>query len=280
MFHKIPGTFWTIGYFPKGPIPDASMIRELITLGKQKNAIFIQIEPNVLSSYQLTADSYQLLQPSHHPLFPKYTFVLDLTKSEDELLKAMHPKTRYNIRIAQKHGVTIQEEKNLNAFLKLNNETLKRQKFYAHNDLYYQRLWQYLHPKIAKQFTARYRGTVIAAWIIFCYGDTIYYPYGASSREHREVMAASFLLWKIAIWGKSQGYKKFDLWGALGPNLPAGKAGPDPKDPWFGFHRFKNGFGPDLVEFVGSYDLVLKPMLYQLYSLADKLRWAYLRMRR
>ena len=125
---------------------------------------------------------------------------------------------------------------------------------------------------IAHLFTATYQGKTLAAWIIFAYGKTIYYPYGASSREHREVMAPTLLLWEIARWGKSHGFTSFDLWGALGPN-------PDPRDPWFGFHRFKQGFNPQLVEFVGSYDLVINPLLYQLYKLADILRWAILKLR-
>lgn len=266
MFHRLPFTPWTIGYFPKGPPPTREMIETLETLGKEKNAIFIQIEPNATSGNRL-------LPPSHHPLFPKYTFVLDLAKSEEQLLSAMHPKTRYNVRVAQKHGVVIAQNDNLESFLRLNSETLKRQRFYAHNDFYYQRMWQHLHPKIAKLFTARYQGTVLAAWIIFCWEDTIYYPYGASSRQHSEVMAPTLMLWEIARWAKKEGYKKFDLWGALGPK-------PDPKDPWFGFHRFKSGFSPDLVEFVGSYDLILKPMLYRIYAIADTIRWMYLRFRR
>ena len=264
MFHKIPHMPWTIGYFPKGPLPTGEMIGKLKEIGKQKNAIFIQIEPNV------TAGNVQL-PLSYHPLFTKFTFVLDLTKSEDELVRAMHPKTRYNIRLAQKHGVTIQEEENIETFLKLNNETLKRQRFYAHNDLYYERMWKYLHPDIARLFTARYKDQILAAWIIFVWRDTIYYPYGASSREHRQVMAPHLLLWDIARWGKKKGYKNFDLWGALGRE-------PDPKDPWYGFHRFKEGFNPTLVECIGSYDLILKPILYRLYTIADTIRWSYLRL--
>ena len=267
-FHKIPYTPWTIGYFPKGPTVTKEMIEALETLGKEKNAIFIQIEPNVTSGNQL-------LPPSHHPLFPKYTFVLDLTTSEEQLLAAMHPKTRYNIRIAQKHGVTIQEDNSaFETYLKLNQETLERQGFYAHNETYHRKMWQHLHPAgIARLFTATYQQKILAAWIIFVWHDTIYYPYGASSREHSEVMAPTLMLWEIVRWAKQKGFKKFDLWGALGPK-------PDSHDPWFGFHRVKQGFNPNLVEFVGSYDLVLKPTLYNMYAFADTLRWMYLRIRR
>ncbi len=272
-FHKIPFTPLTIGYFPKGPIITQEMLAVLETLGKQKRAIFIQLDPNSIGNWKLEIGNYDL-RPSHHPLFTKYTFVLDLTKSEEELLKAMHPKTRYNIKVAQKHGVVVHEDTSSDAFdtyLSLTKETTHRQGFYAHNETYHRHMWNILHPaKIAHLWTASFQEKILAAWIIFVWKDTIYYPYGASSREHRDTMAPNLLLWEIARWGKKAGYKKFDLWGALGPN-------PDVNDPWYGFHRFKQGFNPSLIEFMGSYDLILNPFLYHMYTIADKIRWQMLK---
>lgn len=267
-FHKIPYTPWTVGYFPRGPLPSKAMLATLEALGKEKNAIFIQLEPNILSSSNLEARTSKLVR-SAHPLFPKYTFVLDLTKSEEELLKNMHPKSRYNIRVAQKHGVAISNDDTplaLDAYLRLTRETTNRQGFYAHNETYHRTMWKVLSKAgIAKLWTATYQKKILAAWILFCWKDTIYYPYGSSSREHRDVMAPNLLLWEIARWGKAHGYKKFDLWGSLGPN-------PDPNDPWYGFHRFKEGYHPELVEFIGSYDLVLQPILYQIFCMIDDVR--------
>lgn len=263
-FHNIPATPCCIGYFPKGPIPTKKMIEELRVLGKEKQAIFIQLEPNV-------EKGSINLPKSHHPLFTKYTFVLDLTKSEEELLAAMHPKTRYNIRVAQKHGVVVRKDNDaFDTYLALTKETTNRQGFYAHNEQYHQTMWDIMHKAgIAHLFTATYNNEVLSAWIVFVFGDTVYYPYGSSSRNHREVMAPTLLLWEIAKWAKQQGLKKFDLWGAMGPN-------PDEHDPWFGFHRFKEGFSPTLVEFIGSYDLVINKPLYTLYTIADTIRWKIL----
>lgn len=260
-FHRIPFTSWTIGYFPKGTKPTEKMIGELTTLGRKKNAIFIQLEPNAQKGPIH-------LPPSHHPLFTKYTYVLDLTKSEEELLKAMHPKTRYNLKVAQKHGVIINEDNTaIEIYMSLMKETTGRQGFYAHDETYHRTMWNIMNKAgMAHLFTATYHGQTLAAWIIFALDKTIYYPYGASSREHREVMAPTLMLWEIARWGKKNGYTSFDLWGALGIN-------PDPKDPWFGFHRFKQGFAPTLIEFVGSYDLIINPLLYNLYKIVDRLRW-------
>ena len=272
--HKIPYLNLNIGYLPKAPMPNSKIVGELKEIGKKENCIFIQLEPNAVQSLENERELIKLgLKPAAHPLFTKYTFILDLTKSEEELLKNMHPKTRYNIRVAQKHNVKVVEDNSNEAFeeyLKLAKETTKRQKFYAHSENYHRLMWETLDGKIAHLFLANYREKVLTAWIVFIYGDTIYYPYGASSSEHREVMASNLMMWEVIKWAKRKGLKEFDMWGALGPN-------PDEKDPWFGFHRFKQGYGPKLVEFVGSYDLVIKPFLYQLYKIADKVRWLILR---
>ncbi|OGG11633.1 hypothetical protein A2Z00_01060 [Candidatus Gottesmanbacteria bacterium RBG_13_45_10] len=283
-FHRIPHTPFTIGYFPKGPLPTREMIVELTLLGKQKNAIAIQLEPNIplpthyppSTSLGTSLPPSPLLRPAHHPLFTRYTFVLDLTKSDNELLSAMHSKTRYNIRVAQKHGVVIAQDNSDNAFdtyLRLSKETTLRQGFYAHNERYHTEMWRILKDaRIAHLFTASYQQHILAAWIVFVWHNTLYYPYGASSRNNRETMAPNLLLWEIAKWAKKQGLTSFDLWGAIGPN-------PDPHDPWYGFHRFKEGYRPNLVEFIGSYDLVIKPVLYQLYTIADYARWFFLRIK-
>lgn len=274
-FHKVPYTPWTVGYFPKGPLPDAFMIRELQKLSVQKNALYIQIEPDSTQKASVLGD-LSTLTPSHRPLFTPYTFILDITKSEEEMLASMHPKTRYNIRVAQKRGVTVKEDNSpeaLQAYLSLSEKTTKRQGFYAHNRQYHTAMWNIMHAAgVARLFTARFEGTIIAAWVIFIWNRTIYYPYGASSRQHKDVMAPNLLLWEVVRWAKQKNYDLFDLWGSLGPN-------PDVNDPWYGFHRFKEGYKPRLVEFIGSYDLIAKPVLYRLFILADRIRWALLHLR-
>jgi len=284
--HKVPATPFTIGYLPKGLLPDKKLIDELKSIGKRENCIFIQIEPNVIKTHNLELITHDLgLRPAAHPLFTKYTFILDLTKSEEELLKNMHPKTRYNIRVAQKHGVEVVEDNSDEAFekyIELTRETTKRQKFYAHSEQYHRLMWQTLRTHnlslmtnnsdklSAHLFTAKYKGEVLVAWIVFVFKDTIYYPYGASSSEDRETMASNLMMWEVIRWAKKRGLKKFDMWGALGPN-------PSEHDPWYGFHRFKQGYGGRLVEYVGSYDLVIKPLWYEIYKIADKIRWFLLR---
>src|ERR1035437_8853181 len=146
--HSIPHTKYTIGYLPKGPLPTEEMLNKLKQLGKTENCVLIQLEPNVENKDGLELGLRSLgLIPAAHPLFTNYTFILDLNKSEEELLKDMHPKTRYNIRVAEKKGVKITEDNSNKAFteyLKLTKETTTRQKFYAHSERYHQLMWETL----------------------------------------------------------------------------------------------------------------------------------------
>jgi lipid II:glycine glycyltransferase (peptidoglycan interpeptide bridge formation enzyme) len=270
--HSLPHTPYRVGYVPKGPPITPALVDELTSYGKKHNIIYFQLEPNSLKQ-QHPPITIPTVRPSHHPLFTQYTFVLDLSLSEDTLLKNMHPKTRYNIKVAQKHNVTIAEDNSEYAFgeyLKLVEETTQRQGFYAHSPAYHKTMWKTLYPSgIARLFTATYNNHIVAAWILFGWQKTLYYPYGASSRTVKNVMAPYLLLWEIIRWAKKEGYQSFDLWGALGEH-------PKEDDPFYGFHRFKSGFNPQLIEFVGSYDVIIQPALYTLYCLADTARWFFL----
>jgi len=287
--HPIPFTSGNIGYLPKGGIPSKEMIEKLIDLGKQKKCIFIKLEPNIKKDFGFRISDFGFnLVPSPHPLFTKYTFQLDLTKTEEELQKNMHPKTRYNIRLAQKRGVVVKEDnsqKAFNNYLKLMLETTKRQKFYAHDEKYHRLMWETLKTKnlelrtknsgnklSAHLLTASYQGKILVTWILFLFNNILYYPYGASSTEHKEIMASNLMMWEAIRFGKKHGAKIFDMWGSLGPN-------PSPEDPWYGFHRFKQGYNPQLVEFVGSFDLVVNRNLYSIYNVSHKIRELFLKIK-
>lgn len=280
--HKIPRIPFTIGYLPKGELPTKELLSELREIGKQEKCIFIQLEPNIRRSEVKELRSKNLV-PAAHPLFTKYNFVLDITAAEEELLKNMHSKARYNIRVAQKHDVEVAEDNSDEAFaeyLKLTKQTTERQKFFAHTGDYHRKMWDTLQARDAKKsdltahlLTAKYKNKILTAWILFVFKDTLYYPYGASSSENREVMASNLMMWEAIRFGQKLGLTKFDMWGALGPN-------PDKNDPWYGFHSFKEKYAPEHVEYIGSYDLVINPVLYQAYKIADKLRWLMLRLKK
>lgn len=276
--HPLPKIPYTIIYFPKGPMPDKTMINALNRLGREEKAILVKLEPNVIADEKTSKLEVwkELGLIPGQPLFTKHTFYIDLTKSNDELMSAMKPKTRYNLRLSQRHGVKVAEDNSQEAFkiyLKLMMETTKRQGFYAHDEDYHRKMWQTLQPAgIAHLLVAKYKNKPLVTWILFTFNKVLYYPYGASTRENQETMPSYAMMWEAIQFGKKHGCKLFDLWGTPGPE-------PSPKDPWYGFHRFKAGFGAKLVEFVGTYDLVIDHRLYPLYNLANSLRWKFLRLK-
>ncbi|MBI3984362.1 MAG: peptidoglycan bridge formation glycyltransferase FemA/FemB family protein [Candidatus Levybacteria bacterium] len=278
--HSIPYTNYKIGYFPKGGDITQKMLDDLYKIGKNNNCIFIQIEPNVEKVGERKYN-FKNFYPSAHPIFTKYNFVLDLTKSEEELLKNMSQKTRYNIRLAQKKGVEVIEDnsdKGFEQYLKLTRETTQRQKFFAHNEKYHKTLWETFKNKNHKEFSihllkAVYKNQTLATWVLFVLGDTLYYPYGASSDKYREVMASNLVMWEAIKFGKKLGLKTFDMWGA------ANVVDPKPDNIYYGFHRFKQGYGPRHVEYIGSFDLVINKNLYFAYKVLDKIRWFVLRFK-
>lgn len=275
-FHKIPYTSFVIGYLPKSLLPTREIVMKLKEIGRENNAIFIKIEPCVENSQSPITNHQSLDLVRGKSLFTKYSSVIDLTKNEGELLKSFKSKTRYNIRLAQKYGVTVKEDNSKEAFEKylgLLFETTGRQGFYAHNKEFHRKQWQILQPAgISHLLTASYCGQILAAFLLFVFNGVLYYPYGASTREHKELMAPTLLMWEAIKFGKKKDCKSFDLWGDIEPNPPA-------SHPYFGFHRFKEGFSPKLVEFVGTYDLVINPNLYKIYQVIDKLRWKLLHLK-
>lgn len=279
--HKIPSNNKVVGYLPKGPFPDSGFAKALKEIGKKHNCAFIKIEPNIETGHpELVSGSKMLKQVQQDmiinksfnrtlkSLFSKHNFLLDLTKTEEELLKNMSSKTRYNIRVAQKHGVkteTRTDDEALEIYLKLYFETTKRQGYHGHNESYHRKVWQILKQAgMARLLIAFYQGKPLTAWMLLNFKDTLYYPYGGSSKTHPEVMANNLVAWETIKLGKKMGLKIFDMWGALGPNA-------DPKDPWYGFHKFKQGYGGDLVEYIGTYDLVFDWPLYLTFTAIDKL---------
>jgi lipid II:glycine glycyltransferase (peptidoglycan interpeptide bridge formation enzyme) len=279
--HPVPFVKYTIGYLPKGAMPTKTMVDALTKVGIEKNTAFIKIEPNVEISEKQKAISEKLLNfgliPSKKSLFTKYNFLVDLTKSEDQLLDAMHQKTRYNIKVAQKKGVEVYEstkDSDFEVYLKLYFETTKRQKYFGHTPHYHRLVWETLKPSgMARVLIGKYQKKALVAWMLLSFGDTMYYPYGGSSVLHKEAMASNLVAWEAIKLARKMGFKNFDMWGALPPDATDA-------NPWYGFHRFKAGYGPKHVEYVGTYDLVLRPTLYNLLNFADRARWTVLRATR
>lgn len=196
---------------------------------------------------------------------PMSTIVLDLTPDQEALQSAMHQKTRYNIRVAAKHGVTTRiatHPEDVTAFLDLMDETAVRDGFVQHDRAYLKATYEALHVLgMARIRIGEKEKTPLVANLEILYGDTVTYLYGASSSASRETMAPYAVHWDAILEAKRDGYARYDFWGAN----PVSKATFAYKATWDGITRFKRGWGGRQVDLYGTWDL---PRFLPLYRLA------------
>jgi lipid II:glycine glycyltransferase (peptidoglycan interpeptide bridge formation enzyme) len=265
--HRLPFTNKKIAMFEKGPIPTKEMLTDLKKIGKEKNLVFIKLEPNCVKSDRLVGLMQSEGAVVGRRLFTPTTFWIDLTPSEEDLMKSFSSKTRYNIRLAGKKGVTVKEDNSDKAFeryLELTSETVSRQGFYAHSEKYHRLMWGILKKAgIAHLMTATYQNEIITTWILFAWKKFLYYPYGASTEKHKEVMANNLMMWEAIKFGRKLGLTTFDLWG---------------REEGKGFTKFKEGYNPKVIEFLGTWDLVINKPLYAIYKIAEWIRWPTLKL--
>lgn len=264
-----------VGYWfaPRGPVfsahLDAERIRtvfssfiELLLKQNLEHALFWRFEPAV------EVGAPEGLMPMrfrrNDGLNPSSTILLDLAPSPEELLAALHQKTRYNIRLAAKHGVTTRlasKPGDLEAFLHLMDETASRDGFVQHDREYLKATYAFLeHEGMARIRVAEHGGKALAANLEILYGDTVTYLYGSSSSEARHVMAPFALHWDAISQAKRDGFGQYDFWGAN----PESKATFAYKDSWEGITRFKRGWGGRQVDLYGTWDL---PFIMPVYHL-------------
>lgn len=231
---------------------------EVKEIAKNENAVFLKIEP--LDSLGARLKDYEFVKS--HNIQPQKTLILNITKSEQELLKEMHPKTRYNIGLADKKGVKVSAQggsapggKSFEDFWKLMQETTKRDGFHPHPKEYYKKL---LEIPGVELFVAESDGKIIAANIVVFYNKTAIYLHGASNYEHRNLMAAPLLQREQIKEAKKRGCTEYDFWGI-------------DEIKWPGVTRFKKGFSGKEIEYPGAYDLVFQPPWYKVYKIARKI---------
>lgn len=240
--------------------PIRNFIRYLKDLGNQQKSIFIKSEPLTDNVAQSLAENN--FKKSKKEIQPSKTVILSLEKNEEELLKNMHHKTRYNIRVAQKHNISVNESNDVKIFWGLIKKTSQHDKFYTHPKDYYEKLLNYFgrDKEISvKLFIAHYNNKPVAAVVILFYGDIGYYLHGASDYNYRKFMAPYLLHWHIISYLKERGFKNYDLWGVNAKK-------------WPGVTRFKLGWGGKLVECPGSFNLTISWPWHTVYRIFQRLR--------
>jgi lipid II:glycine glycyltransferase (peptidoglycan interpeptide bridge formation enzyme) len=263
-------------YCPRGPVIDIngrtdleSLFAEIKKIAAAEKSFLLRVDPpwpagneNLLSGVGL--------RKGDNEVQPKCSFILDISLSEDELLKQMKPKVRYNIGLAKKHGVNVRlsrEISDIESFWQLTKQTSARDGFVPHPKEHYMKMFERLAPEgRACLFLAEYNKQIVAAHLLTYFGPTCCYLHGASADLHREVMAPYLLQWAAILDAKERGMSYYDFGGVNGKTYFNEK--------WEGITRFKTGFGPEVEprEYVGSFELVLNPVMYAVYKFIKQIR--------
>ncbi len=206
---------------------------------------------------------------------PPDTVFVDLRPDEAAILAAMKSKWRYNVRLAEKKGVVVEETGlgSLHDFYALYRETARRDRIALHPEAYYSRLFSLAAERRAsgvpgtpdiRLFIARHEGLALAAIVTLYRGAEAVYLYGASSDEKRNLMPAYALQWSAMRAAKAVGCSRYDLFG-----IPPTD---DPGHPMAGLYRFKTGFGGEIAHRAGSWDYPLMPFAYACFRAAESAR--------
>jgi lipid II:glycine glycyltransferase (peptidoglycan interpeptide bridge formation enzyme) len=276
----IPHVGRCLMYAPRGPVldwSDADLLCELLgrirSEARTVGGIALKIDPCVPIEHAAVAEMLErsgfIFTGSDDPDLggtqPRYVMKTDLRPEPDEILAGFHKKWRYNIRLAERRGVTVREatREDLPSFYELLTHTAERDGFRIRGRDYYELIFDLLvRDDLARLFVAEREGKMIAGVLVFVMGTEAVYVYGGSDADEFKHMPNHLLHWEIMRWARERGCTAYDFRGVSKEvdGEPVGELG--------GLNRFKRGFNAQYVEYVGEYDLVLSPLWYRLYRLA------------
>ncbi|MCI8273471.1 MAG: peptidoglycan bridge formation glycyltransferase FemA/FemB family protein [Clostridia bacterium] len=279
LIRKLP-IFGYIMYSSRGPVCDIhsmAIMKQLTDgikeLAKKYKAFVYRVEPDIESSdvefrkvvtnlgYKIKDDAKNFREE----IQPRYVFRLDIKdKTEDEIFSGFHSKTRYNIRLATKKGVTIKEgtREDLKDFHKIMIETGARDGFITRPLSYFEKMYDALGSEHMKLLMAYHEDKPISGVIPIFYGNKTWYLYGASSNQHRNLMPNYLLQWEMIKMALARKDDVYDFRGVSGVV--------DENHPQYGLYRFKKGFGATFTEFIGEIYLPFKPLTYSIYKFSEK----------
>jgi len=279
LIRKIP-IFGNFMYVSRGPICDIhneeilkDLTEGLKVLAKRYKAFTLKWEPDIKSDdvefkniakklgFKIKEDAKDFSEG----IQPRYVFRLDIKdKTEEEIFAAFHQKTRYNVRLATKKGVVIREgtREDLKDFHKIMEVTGKRDDFMIRPLSYFEKMYDELGKDHIKLMMAYYNGQPISGIIDIIHGNKIWYLYGASSNDHRNLMPNYLLQWEMIKMALARKDDIYDFRGVSGVV--------DENHPQYGLYRFKKGFGATFTEFIGEIYIPFKPLTYSLYKFSEK----------
>jgi len=276
LFRKLPLGL-SIGYIPKGPVGDNwdRIIPEVTSLCRLENAFILYIEPDQWENGgESISDNLRGFDKSPISIQPRRTMILSLMGHEESWLDKMKQKTRYNIRLARKKEIVVEQSNDIQLFNDLIKVTGSRDKFGIHSRRYYEDVYKLFSiEQNCVLLIAKYKQTPLAGIMIFARGKRAWYFYGASNNLERNRMPTYLLQWEAMRWAASRGCTEYDLWGIPDEEQDTLERNFISRDDGlWSVYRFKRGFGGEIRRTAGVYQKVLNKPIYSVYSMFMKIR--------
>ncbi len=287
LMRTLPYGLGRIAYIPRGPVVNwdddryaEAAMRTVYRLARHHGVFAVVIEPDLLDT---PSDRHLLerlkLQPVDFSVQPRRTIWVNLDVDEDvDILAAMKQKTRYNIGLAKRRGVTVRvgNVDDAELFYAMMRTTAERDVFAIHPVSYYRDfldLFTRGADARARLLIAEYQHEPLAALIVTALGERAIYLYGASTNNYRELMSTYLLQWEAMLWARQRGCKTYDMWGVPDEDEATLEANFEKRnDGLWGVYRFKRGFGGQVVRHIGAWVCVLSPLRWWLFNHARAIR--------
>ena len=248
-------------FLPYGPtLKDKKSLKSAISaikkLAKEKNCIFARIEPTIPFS---AAEMKKFGAKKSHHIDPEHTWVLDLPKTDEEIYQIIGKNKARAHRNHEVKEISLRTSKNpadMKIFFKFYESVAEKDNFQTNERKY---LENQLKFDFATLYIAEFQGKPIGATIMYTGKDACYYAYAGADYEFRKKEAGAILLTQMLMDARAAGKKIFDFWGIT--------TSENPKDPWYGFTKFKKSFGGRQVDYAGTYDIPINQKKYAIYSL-------------
>lgn len=233
-------------YVPRGPVPATrAVVAELADWARSRGLARLRLEPDAPEPLGAVLRGLGF-RPAPH-LQPPHTMLVRLDLDDEAMLAGFKPKHRYNVRLAERKGVVVDEGAGPDELVRLGAKTAERQGITAYSRAAYERRLR--HLDWCRVYVARHEGEALAAIMVARFDGRAYYLFGGSSNHKQNLMPTYAAQWAAMRAAARAGCTEYDLWG-----VPPGE---DPTHPWRGLWQFKSGFNGDLVAYAGAWDLLL-----------------------
>jgi len=266
-------------YIPYGPVV-RSVARDFFVALKQKlkriakieKAIFVRLDftPSISSDVLSRLFTGAPLYTYHSAYFqPRVEWFLGLEKNENDLLMAMHEKTRYSIRLAKRKGIMVEIitgdfVRYFDIFYELMSETAKRNGFSIHQKNYYKNIFQNLYKTKSYLSVAKYGQKVLAIDLVVVFGKIANYVFGGSSSEERNRVPTYLAQWEAICHAKKLNCDFYNFGGiSINDKIYIG---------WKGLTIFKKKFGGKEITHSDFFDVIVNQFWYRLYNFRKQLQ--------